>query len=138
IFSYDLETDNPLIAHYRRKDPPLYRKLFIEGDGHVGYQTSADNAALFRAAGFGELERRGFEKTPIQSASVYEKLAEFGGPARGLFRAATWLGRRPLFYPYTALCRVIDTAVAPWLPADWARIELSVWQKGPAGRVPRS
>lgn len=129
IFLYDLETDNPLIRHYKLREPSLYRRLFIDGDGHLGYQTPEENAELFQAAGFAMLERRGMEKTFLQSPAAYTKLAEFGGVASQLFGRAKSLSRKPLFYPYTALMRIVDTIADPLLPKSWARIELVVCEK---------
>jgi SAM-dependent methyltransferase len=129
VFLYDVATENPLIRRYRRSQPERYRELFIDGDGHLGYQTPAENRALFTAAGLDLVERRGLEKTPLQPASVYTKLALMAGPGSRAFRAAEALGKAPLFYPYTALLRTLDVAVAPFLPADWARIELTICEK---------
>lgn len=126
VFLYDVETENPLIRRYKRNNRPLYDKLFIEGDGHLGYQGPRENAGIFKAAGFRVLEHRGMEKTWLQSPSAYVKLAQFGGRAQRLFARAGGLGRQPWFYPYMALMRVVDAAVCPWLPADWARIDLVV------------
>lgn len=129
IFLYDVETNNPLIRHYKTREPALYRQLFIDGDGHLGYESPADNAQQFRAAGFSAVERRGMEKSFVQSPAAYTKLAEFGGGAPRLFRWAKWLGKKPLFYPYTAITRMVNTVIDPLLPTDWARIELVVCEK---------
>jgi SAM-dependent methyltransferase len=129
VFLYDVATENPLIRRYRQRRPERYTELFIEGDGHLGYQTPEDNRALFAAAGFEVLEQRGLEKTPLVSPSVYTKLAQMAGPGARVLHAAEALGRRPLFYPYTALLRAVDTAIARHLPRDWARIELTTCQR---------
>lgn len=129
IFLYDVETRNPLIRRYKASAPGLYSKLFIEGDGHLGYQWPGENIDTFKAAGFRLLAHKGMEKSWLQSPSAYVKLAQFGGAAQRLLGWLSGLGRQPWFYPYTALMRVVDTAVCPWLPADWARIDLVVAQK---------
>lgn len=129
VFLYDVETENPLIAHYRRRDPATYRRQFLERDGHVGYETPDQNRSTFEAAGLSVLAHRGLEKTPLQPASVYDKLAAFGGRLGPLFARGRALGRSPLFYPYTAILRALDTAVAPHLPERWARIALVVCEK---------
>ena len=131
VFLYDVETDNPLIRRYK-KNPALYRRLFIEGDGHLGYQPQEENLSLFRTAGFRVLEHSGMEKTWLQSPSVYAKLAEYGGVMGSIFNRARMLGGQPFFYPYTALMRMVDALVCPWLPEDWARIALTVCEKGGA------
>ena len=130
IFLYDVETKNPLIYHYKQINRTLYNCLFIEGDGHLGYQCPDENLALFRVAGFEVLEHRGMEKTWLQSSSAYTKLAEFGSSARRLFAWTKVLGQSPWFYIYTALMRLIDTIVCPFLPKDWARIDLVVCERG--------
>lgn len=129
VFLYDVETENPLIRRYKYNNRPLYNKLFIEGDGHFGYQLPEDNRALFEEAGFFVIEHRGNEKTWLQSPSAYTKLAQFGTPGKRLLVWAARLGQKPFFYPYTALMRLIDTLICPWLPMDWARIDLIVCEK---------
>src|SRR5215471_398825 len=132
VFLYDVETDNPLIRHYKKESPMLYYRLFIEGDGHLGYQSPEENLNLFRTAGFRILEHIGLEKTWLQSSSVYTKLAEYGGVMGSFFTWARVLGRHPFFYPYTALMRIVDAVVCPWLPEDRARIVLVVCEKDAA------
>lgn len=128
IFLYDVETENPRIARYRKRDRARYDQLFIEGDGHFGYQTPAENLALFADAGFALVRHKGLEKTWLQSAPVVQKLRLFDAPAPG---AAPAHGRLR-FYLMTAAMRFIDTVVCPLLPARWARIDLVVLRK--AGR----
>lgn len=129
IFLYDVETENPLIKYYKDRNKTLYEKLFIEGDGHFGYQHPTENIAMFEASGFQVLEHKGLEKTCIQSPSAYNKLAKVDGPVRNLFQLARYLGKRPWFYPYTALIRIVDTILCPFLPEKWARIDLVVCEK---------
>lgn len=129
IFLYDVETRNPLIQYYKSRDQALYKKLFIEGDGHLGYQRPQTNIDAFKAAGFRVLEQIGMEKTWLQSPSAYDKLAQFGGRARRVLAWLSCLGKQPWFYPYTALMRMVDMVVCPWLPAAWARIDLVVCVK---------
>ena len=129
IFLYDVETGNPLIRRYKAKSQTLYDKLFIEGDGHLGYQWPQENIDAFRAAGFRVLEHRGMEKSWLQSPSVYNKLAQFDDRARPLLTWLSGFGRQPWFYPYTAFLRLVDTIVCPWLPIRWARIDLVVSEK---------
>jgi SAM-dependent methyltransferase len=126
IFLYDVETKNPVIRHYKAKDQALYERLFIEGDGHFGYERPLDNLARFEKAGFCIIEHKGMEKTWLLSPSANTKLAQFGAFGSRLLRWASRLGQKPFFYPYTALMRIIDTLICPWLPADWARIDLVV------------
>lgn len=129
IFLYDVETDNPLIDQYKKRDRRLYDKLFIDGDGHLGYERPRDNIDAFVAAGFRVIDHRGKEKTFVQSTSVYTKLAEFGGASNRVFHMAQKLGHTPWFYPYTALVRMVDEVVCPVLDDSWARIDMVVCEK---------
>lgn len=129
VFLYDVETDNPLIEKFKQRDRSLYDKLFIDGDGHLGYERSKDNVSAFESAGFRVIDQRGKEKTFLQSPGVYIKLAKFGGQTQTLFDAAQKLGRTPWFYPYTALLRMVDEMVCPLLDDSWARIEMVVCEK---------
>ena len=95
----------------------------------LGYQRPAENLALFEEAGFRVVEHQGMEKTWLQSPSAYTKLSQFGTVGGRLFAWASRLGQQPFFYPYTALMRLIDTLICPWLPADWARMDRVVCEK---------
>lgn len=121
VYLYDVETDNPLIRKYKNRDPALYRKLFIEGDGHLGYQWPDENLALFRAAGFQILKHSGLDKTWVQASSTYSKLAQFAGG--GYLKPLGVLGSSHWFYLWTGFMRLVDTFVCPWLPERWARID---------------
>lgn len=129
VFLYDLETRNPLILRFKRYDSALYETLFVAGDGHLGYQSLEENLATFRDAGFRVVYHKGMEKTWVLSPSAYTKLAQFGTFGRCVWSMASRLGRKPFFYPYTALLRLVDTLICPWLPADWARIDIVVCEK---------
>lgn len=129
IFLYDVETKNPLISYYKRKNISLYEKLFLEGDAHLGYQRPAENLQMFTGAGFRVKLHIGMEKTFLQSPSAYIKLAQFETILKRLFAFAERFGRQPLIYPYTALMRVIDAVVCPWLPEEWARIYMTICEK---------
>ena len=129
MFLYDVETENPLIRQFKGLNPTLYKKLFIDGDGHLGYQPPLDNIGLFKAAGFHLLKHHGMEKTWLQSASTFTKLAKFGADRNRLLSWAAGLGQQPYFYFYTLLIRLIDTLICPCLPKDWARIDLVVAKK---------
>jgi SAM-dependent methyltransferase len=129
IFLYDVETDNPLIRHFKKKDYSLYKALFIDGDGHVGYQLPQDNVCQFKQSGFSIVSHRGYEKTWVQSPSAYQKLSQFPSRAKMLLHLASRIGRQPFFYPYAALQRIVDTWVGLLLPGSWARVDLTVCSK---------
>lgn len=129
IFLYDVETKNPLINHYKKNNLKLYNRLFLEGDGHIGYQSPDENLALFHKAKFSICQHLGLEKTWVQSPSVYSKLAQFGNLAHYMFTWSKVFGKSPLFYFYTALMRIIDFMICPFLPKSWARINLVICEK---------
>jgi len=129
VFLYDVETENPLIRRYKNNNRALYNKLFIEGDGHFGYELPLENLVTFEEAGFQVLAHQGMEKTWLQSPSAYTELAQFETAGNRLLAWGARLGQQPLFYPYTVLMRLIDTLICPWLPVDWARIDLVVCKK---------
>lgn len=129
IFLYDVETDNPLVCRYRDLDRALYERLFIEGDGHLGYQRPVVNFSIFKEAGFRLVKHQGMEKTWLQSPSAYIKLAQFGAGSQRLDAFARRIQLPPLLYLYTALLRLTDTIAGPWFPESWARINLTVCMK---------
>lgn len=129
VFIHDVQTESPLIRHYRTRAPQLYQRLFLDGDGHVGYETPAANIDGFRRAGFDMLLNHGMEKTWIQSASVYAKLAKFPGRFPDLFASLEKLENGWSFVPYTVFKRLVDSSIAPLLPSEWARIQLIAAQK---------
>ena len=137
VFLFDVDTENPLIRHFRGKDSARYWRLFIEQDGHVGYQSLATNIELISSAGLCVEKEAGLEKTWLQGASVYDKLATFPGGKIFRLMSATKSGR--LFYFWTALVRVVDALVCPLLPPAWARISLVTFRKRQEmnGAVPR-
>ena len=129
IFLYDVETENPLIRHYRKIDRDLYDRLFIEGDGHLGYQRSLVNISIFKEAGFRLVKHQGMEKTWLQSPSAYTKLAQFGAGSPLLAGFVRQVQNPPWSHLYTALLRLTDSLVSHWLPKTWARIDLAVFEK---------
>jgi SAM-dependent methyltransferase len=129
VFIHDVQTESPLIRRYRARAPELYQRLFLDGDGHVGYETPAANIEGFQRAGFSVLQDQGMEKTWVQSASAYAKLADFPGRFHLLFARLAKLENGWSFIPYTLLKRLVDTFVAPLLPSKWARIQLVTAQK---------
>lgn len=129
IFLYDIETNNPLIARYKRKYPDKYKELFLDCDGHVGYESPIENLHHFACAQFDVIEQKYLEQTAIQSSCVYHKLSLFPSrlaKAYGLLDKATtnWF-----YYPYTAVVRAADTAFGHFLPRHWGRITITVARK---------
>lgn len=126
IFLYDVETQNPLIRAFRSKDSARYQRVFLDADGHLGYQTPEVNARIFDAAGFRLLQHLGFERSPLVSPSTFDKLSRWDGAAQRLFRLGARLQSSRLFYPYLALQRTFDASLGRMLPRSWARIMVTV------------
>lgn len=132
IFLYDVVTKNPLISWYRSKNPMMYSTQFIDGDGHVGYETIEENIFKFEAAGFKIIKNCGLERTPIQSPSIYEKLQYFSIDSnKSAFKYLAIFGKSPYFYPYSLFLRLVDAFIGPLLPLSWSRIHLTAAQKIP-------
>jgi SAM-dependent methyltransferase len=129
VFIYDVATHNPLIAWLRARDPKRYQALFLDADGHIGYQTLAENEDLFRASGLKVMASNALERTPLQSTSVYLKMQQWDGSVRWLGRLLSLLNRRPLLLPYQAFLRLIDETVGRLFPAAWGRMAITVAQK---------
>lgn len=129
VFLYDVASHNPLIMAMIASQPDLYRKEFIEQDGHLGYETAETNEAVFKAAGFQILRSLPMERSPLQSPSVYQKLANWPGLGGAVGHAAGFLARAPFNYPYGALLRLIDDAAGRLLPRSWGRIMLTVAER---------
>jgi SAM-dependent methyltransferase len=126
VFLYDVATMNPLISWLRQTSPQLYRSLFIDADGHLGYQTVDENDALFLTHGFKILCSHPMERTPLQSASVYLKMKRWPGLARAIGRALSILDRHPFLHTYIGILRIIDETVGRLLPRSWGRITITV------------
>lgn len=126
VFLYDIETNNPAIRGLKKSNMATYRSLFLDGDGHVGYESREANLSTFEAAGFRVIHDAGLEATPLQSPSVYEKLKRSGVSPNFMHRMSASLGTGPWQYPYLALLRALDVTIGRIAPPDWARIALTV------------
>ncbi len=129
VFLYDVETSNPLIAWIRGRRPDLYQKLFIDGDGHLGYEPIARNEQRFVRHGFELIQSNPMERTPLQSTSVYKKLELWDGAPRLIGRLTRFLDWGPVAKPYWAFLRLIDETVGRLFPRSWGRIALTVARK---------
>ncbi|MEO6248626.1 MAG: class I SAM-dependent methyltransferase [Sphingomicrobium sp.] len=129
VFEHDVETANPMIASYRKSDPALYNRLFLEGDGHTGYEPHATNDAHFRAAGFNLLWSQTIERLPLQSTDVYAKLGQWPGRRGRLSSFAARMSRGVMAKPWQALIRIADVSIGRLAPSSWGRIAITVAQK---------
>ena len=129
IFLYDIETENRLINELKKKNVDLYKELFLEKDGHVGYQSYEENRKIFEQGGFVSIKHIGLERTFLQSQSVYNKLSVLGG-TMGLFsKAGLLLNKSFLFYPYTSFLRITDCTIGNLFPINHSRVMVSILEK---------
>ncbi len=129
VFFYDIATQNPVIARYRAADAERYKALFLDGDGHVGYEDVDSNRAHFDAAGFEIVAESFHESTPLLSNSVWQKLAEWPD---GLGRAGRWgktLTSGFMRLPALAMTVVSDATLGAVLPKSYARCMTTVARK---------
>lgn len=126
VFLYDVHTRNPLIAKMKDLSAERYQQLFLDKDGHLGYETVQENRERFLDAGLKVLLTQGVEATPILSPSAFEKFGRWGRKTDFAFRLLSRLGQAPWIYPYTALQRSIDAFLGPVLPLSWARMVITV------------
>jgi SAM-dependent methyltransferase len=126
VFFYDVETDNPVIRAFKRKSPEDYRARFLEGDGHVGYESVEANRRHFTDAGFEIIKETFHERTFLLSNSVWQKFAQWPGAfgiVGGIGRLAT---SGPLRLPSLAAIAIADATIGRVLPQRYARCMMSI------------
>lgn len=128
VFLYDVESDNPVYRHLRRRDPALYREVFIDREGHLGWQTPEENREIFGAAGFRVVEHRGKEKL-FFSPWMYDKVRQWDGGVRRLAGLFLRFAGGPQFQAYNAFVRSFDETVGRVLPTRFARVMVTVCEK---------
>ncbi|MEO8403102.1 MAG: class I SAM-dependent methyltransferase [Chitinophagaceae bacterium] len=130
IFLYDVETRNGLIDKLKRKDQLLYNKLFLEGDGHLGYETPEQNKINFEKYHFKILTHFGMERSWLQSNSVWAKFKSLDGLSGFLGKMAYSLTKpRIQGYFYSGLIRIFDETFGRFFPLSKSRIILTVAEK---------
>ncbi|MER8701683.1 class I SAM-dependent methyltransferase [Mesorhizobium sp. M1273] len=129
VFFYDIETENPLILAYRKLQPKLYERLFLEGDGHLGYSDIQGNRVHFDRTGFDICREIFHERTPMLGNSVWQKFAQWPG-RMGKVGLAAKLATSGIFrLPYLAVLSLTDTAIGRFFPARYARGMTTVAKK---------
>jgi len=130
IFLYDVETENPLIYKMKKINMKLYNTLFINNDGHIGYETLENNEDKFIDENYKIIKSFTLERTPLQSASVYEKCMAWPGIIGkfGMFMFYV-TNNKLLFYCYILLVRVIDETIGRLCPSSWGRIAITIAKK---------
>ncbi len=130
IFLYDVDTNNSLVMMLKKEQPLLYKKLFLDIDGHLGYETPNDNRKRFIKHGFIVLKHFGMERTFLQSNSVFEKFRHLRG-LKGVigkigyfFTSGFVLQKVSIF-----VLRFIDVSFGKFINVNKSRILLSVLKK---------
>lgn len=127
VFLYDVTTNNGVVNLLKKTDIARYNQLFLEGDGHFGYETPIENKARFIKAGFKIQKHFGMERTWLQSNSVFEKLRHLDGFAGmvGKIGYALSIGRLK-GYIHTFFVRATDETIGRLFPLSKSRIIISV------------
>lgn len=128
VFLYDVECDSPLYRRMRRADLRLYREILIDREGHLGWQSPAENARLFRENGFRLISEQGKEKLLIGPA-MYDKVQHWGGGLARLARVGLRFRTGVPFHLYNAAMRIFDETAGRALPHSWSRIVIAAWEK---------
>jgi ubiquinone/menaquinone biosynthesis C-methylase UbiE len=131
IFYYDIETQNPYISILKKSQPEIYRREFIDHDGHLGYETIAQNEGNFIRHSFKLVRHLGIEKWYLLHQSVYSKMAHIGGWA-GRY-AKFW--RKVLSLPFVGYFYLFgivltDKTIGRLLDNVKARIVISIYELG--------
>ncbi len=129
VFLYDVETENSFIRLLKKNDPKKYKELFIDKDGHLGYETPAENRQRFIEHGFEVKKHFGMERTWLQSHSVYEKFGHLTGLKGLIGKMGSKLGRfRILNLMNNFLVRLTDETAGRLINEKRSRIIISVMQ----------
>ena len=128
ILLYDVDSRHPLYRRLQAADPALFHEILIEREGHLGWQSAADNADSFEAAGLRVLEHSGKEKLLIGPA-MYDKVSNWPGAFRRWARVGLRFEYGWRFQLYNAVTRVIDESIGRVLPASWARVMVTVCER---------
>lgn len=126
VFLYDLWTHNTLISKYRRADPDRYKRLFLDGDGHLGYQSIEANRGFFCDAGLMICREIFNERTPLLSNSVWQKFSMWPGAMGSVGRMGARLSRGALRVPMQALVWATDATLGRLFPPNHARCMITV------------
>jgi ubiquinone/menaquinone biosynthesis C-methylase UbiE len=126
VFLYDVETKNPVITWIRRLKPDLYKALFLDADGHLGYETIDVNEQRFVRHGFEIIRSNPMERTPLQGTSVFKKMEQWGGVPKLIARLTAFLDWPIVAKPYWVFLRLIDETVGRLFPRSWGRIAITV------------
>ena len=128
VFLYDVECRNPLYRRMKESDPERYQETLIDREGHLGWQTPAENLAVFESHGFRVRSQLPREKLFI-SPAMYEKVAEWGGGLERIARLGMRFRAGLPFQLYNGGVRAFDATLGHLLPDAWARVAITVCEK---------
>jgi SAM-dependent methyltransferase len=128
VFLYDVDGTHPLYRRMQAADPALFQEILIDREGHSGWQTAAQNAEAFQAAGFRIVEHRGKEKLLIGPA-MYDKVHHWPGAFRRLARVGLKFRYGWRYHLYNAATRVLDESLGRLLPERWSRVMVTVCER---------
>jgi SAM-dependent methyltransferase len=132
LFLFDVETNNPLIKKFKKKDPALYQKTFLDIDDHVGYATPEHNIEIATNCGFKPVKCYYHEKTYFHEYSVNFKLLNWPdiSPVTKIFlRSMKFVAGHKIFgRAYLIFLRILDT-ILYFLPSSWSRTMTMVLSK---------
>ena len=127
VFLYDVETQNELVGLLKIDNPQRYQELFLDGDGHFGYETPQINKERFQNHGFEIVKHFGMERTWVQSNSVFEKLRHLKGFTGFIGKIGNAISSgRILGYVFTFFVRLIDETFGRLFSKKKSRIIISV------------
>jgi len=129
IFIYDVETQNPILKRLKTKDILGYKKMFIDKDGHVGYQTPIENKKIFESCGFKVLSHFGMERTIFMSQSVYKKIKVLDGFLGLIGKVGNIFDTRFLLYVHIFFLWLFDNSVGRLFPIAKSRIIRTIAKK---------
>jgi len=130
VFLYDIETENTLIKKIKNKSKDLYNNLFLNRDGHLGYETLNENAVRFKKFGYTVKKHFGMERTWIVSNSALEKLRNLNGLV-GIYSSVLFriTNLRLFSYLYVLFVRLWDETFGRLWDENKSRIVITVAEK---------
>lgn len=132
LLLFDVESQNPLFQ-WARRHPELYRKGFIEHDGHFGLETASAALKRFSRHGFLIQRHHAMNRTPLQHLPVWGWFADYGRdyPAlRLLTKLGAWISEsRAANRAYTGGVQLFDDTLGRLFPKDWARLLMVALEK---------
>ena len=130
VFFYDVETENILINKMKKADPNLYKKIFIDKDGHLGYQTPEENSNSFISHNFKILKHFGLERSSMLAPSALLKLSENSYLSKISKRVTKLIYKYSILsLLYNLFLHLFDNTLGRIYPIKYSRVIISILQK---------